>query len=77
VRTGFQVKADVGVLLLLVAVVVRPALNYLNIAQLYVCARCLWGYEAAERDYGCDSEGYGCEEAEDILQPHEGGVHDC
>jgi hypothetical protein len=77
VRTSFQVEPDVGVFLLLVAVVVRPAFYNLHIAQLYVCARCLWGYEAAERNYCCDGEGYGCEEAEDILQPHESRVHDC
>lgn len=63
------------ILLLLVAIVVRPALHDLYIAQLYSCARGLWGYEAAERDYRRDGEGDGCEEAEDVLQPHECGMH--
>lgn len=74
-RTSVQVELDVRILLLLVAVVVRAAFYDLHVAQLDVCARCLRGDEAAERDYHGDGEGDGGEEAEDILQSHQCGVH--
>lgn len=65
------------ILLLLVAVIVWSSLYNLHVAKCDVGARCLWGYEAAEGDHGRDAECDGGEEAEDILQPHERGVHNC
>lgn len=66
-----------GVFFLLVAVVVRSALDDLHVAQLDVCAGCLWGYEAAKCNDRGHAECYRGEEAEDVLQPHERGVHVC
>jgi hypothetical protein len=63
------------ILLLLVAVVVRPPLDDLHAAHLDVRRGALGRYEAAERDDGGDGERDGCEEAEDVLQPHQRGVH--
>lgn len=74
-RTSVQVEPDVCVLLLLVAVVVRPPLDYLHVAQLDVGGGSLGGDEAAERNHGRDGEGDGGEEAEDILQSHQCRVH--
>ena len=74
-RTGVQVKLDVRIFLLLVAVVVRPPLDDLHVAHLHRGIRALGGHEAAECDYGGDGEGDSCEEAEDILQSHQCRVH--
>ena len=74
-RTCVQVELDVRVLLLLVAVVVRPSLYYLHVAQLYVRIRALRGDEAAECNYRGDGEGDCREEAEDILQAHQCRMH--
>jgi hypothetical protein len=63
------------ILLLLVAVVVRPPLDDLHAAHLDVRRGALGRYEAAERDDGGDGERDGREEAEDVLQPHQRGVH--
>jgi hypothetical protein len=63
------------ILLLLVAIVVRPPLDDLHAAHLDVRRGALGRYEAAERDDGGDGERDGREEAEDVLQPHQRGVH--
>lgn len=74
-RTSIEIELDMRVFLLLIAVVVRPALDDLHAAQLDVGARRLGGYEAAERNDGCDGEGDRGEEAEDVLQAHQGRMH--
>jgi hypothetical protein len=74
-RTSIQIEAHIRVFFFLVAVVVRPPFDDLHVAQAYAGAWGLWGYEAAERNYGGYGEGDGGEEAEDILQSHECGVH--
>lgn len=74
-HTGVQIEAHVCVFFLLVAVVVRSPFDDLHVAQIYAGAGGLRGYEAAERDYCGYGEGDGGEEAEDILQSHECGVH--
>ena len=74
-RTRVQVELDMRILLLLVAVVVRPALDHLHVAQLDVGRGRLGGHEAAERNYHGDGEGNRGEEAKDILQSHQCRVH--
>ena len=63
------------ILLLLVAVVVRPPLDDLHAAHLDIGRGALGRYEAAQRDDGGDGERDRREEAEDVLQPHQRGVH--
>ena len=63
------------ILLLLVAVVMRPPLDDLHAAHLDIRGWALGRHEAAERDDGGDGERDRREEAEDVLQPHQRGVH--
>lgn len=74
-HTGIQVKLDMRILLPLGRVVVRPALDYLHIAQRYAGRGILGRNKTAQRDDGRDCEGDGGEETEDILHPHQIRVH--
>lgn len=48
---------------------------HLDVAQLQLCRRVLVGNDNAQRDGQTQSEGDGCEEAKDILYPHERRMH--
>ena len=63
------------VLLLLVTVVMRPSFDYLHIPQLYARAWSLRRHKAAQRNNGGHSKRNRGEEAEDILESNERGVH--
>ena len=74
-HTSLEVELDVRVLLPLATVVVRPALHDLHIAQLKRGAGRLWRNKATECNDARYGKGNGGEEAEDILRPHQRGVH--
>jgi hypothetical protein len=61
-----------GIFLPLCAVVVRSALDDLDILELEACAGRLGDEHNTDGDCCCDCECGGCEEAEDILHAHQG-----
>ena len=77
-HTRVEIKLDMRILLLLVAVIVWPPLHNLHILQCNGRARRLGMYKCRKGDYGCDGEGYRGKEAKHILDADKRRVHrDC
>jgi len=74
-HTGIQIKPDMRILLPLAAIVVWATPHNLYIERLYARVWRLRGDKAAQRDYRSDRKSDSGEEAKDILQPHQGGMH--
>jgi hypothetical protein len=71
-RTSIKVELDMGIFLTLGAVVMRSALDNLNILELEARAGRLGDEKDADGDCCCDCECGRCEEAEDALHAHQG-----
>lgn len=70
-HTSVQVELDMSVFLPFGAVVVRSALDNLDIFKLKARAGSLRDEQNADRDCCCDCERGRCEEAEDVLHAHQ------